>query len=712
MAKLALDLSRNEDSLRYEQEVQLIRGVNTRECFVLIRGQLLASYETSDLYTRNFVIVQLFLNHKVKQQVLSTVFELTVPHISRMVKKFREQGSAGIVANLEGRTKNNHRIKGKIADDLEKLLTQEDCPTYDEAAQWVKKRFGIKVSGGRIGNWWRVEKKIWIELEKDSKELTLQLALINEEISTREENDMGVVDAFNECKEQQVDEGEWRYNIFAGCFILYGMLWKSQFLKPFIEGIQGTIYQGKKSVGRVMLTLFFGHALRLKSIEQTKHLLGEHFKVLVRGGFYRQQSLRYAIDDLVGHEKFESTVSAHYKNLSQQTELGDEIYYTDGHFSCYYGKYKIPKGYDARRKQPSRGRNSVYLHNSLGHHILSFESPTNTTLNVDIKTLINKMKEAYGCVSSKTLFFDRGGFSAECFKNITRQGMLFATYLKHVKKGAEVALELFAEVAVDINGETIKNWVYEKERTTKHYGLVRTLLFIGKQGKQIPIITTNLELSAAEIIARMQKRWIEENGFKYMGEHFNIDMLTTYKTEEAPDKIIERPNKRKEINGKISNKKQALTALKDQYTNRINDIKEKDKITIAEFEKREETLKFEMKNFEMEIGLLKLEKKDVPTKVKSNLKDECVISQQKRRLFINLIKCMNYNSEKWLQDLFCKYHPKKDETLSLIRQVLKTPGRVRQQGGVVEVELERLDSESQATSIRLFEVTRWTQIGY
>ena len=78
-------------------------------------------------------------------------------------------------------------------------------------------------------------------------------------------------------------------------------------------------------------------------------------------------------------------------------------------------------------------------------------------------------------------------------------------------------------------------------------------------------------------------------------------------------------------------------ALKDQYTNRINDIKDKDKVTIAEFEKREETLKFEIKNFEMEIGLLELEKKDVPTKVKSNLKDECVISQQKRRLFINAL---------------------------------------------------------------------------
>ena len=68
-------------------------------------------------------------------------------------------------------------------------------------------------------------------------------------------------------------------------------------------------------------------------------------------------------------------------------------------------------------------------------------------------------------------------------------------------------------------------------------------------------------------------------------------------------------------------------------------------------------------------------------------------------MFINLIKAMNYNCEKWLQELFSRYHPKQDETLSLIRGVLTTPGRIRQRDNVLEVELERLDSEVQAASL-------------
>lgn len=68
-------------------------------------------------------------------------------------------------------------------------------------------------------------------------------------------------------------------------------------------------------------------------------------------------------------------------------------------------------------------------------------------------------------------------------------------------------------------------------------------------------------------------------------------------------------------------------------------------------------------------------------------------------MFINLVKTMNYNCEKWLQLIFCQYHPKADETLSLIRHVLTQPGRLRQRGKVLEVELERLDSRVQASTL-------------
>mgnify|MGYP000040039622 CR=1 FL=1 len=679
-------------------EVRLVESAE-QDIYIFFRGNLFAQYQSGDNYSRNLIIAQLFLCHHVAQKTLSDVFHLTIPHLSYLINNYRRAGSAGIEDNTTVRIGNNQKIKGKVAAEIINQLDVEkgDRPTYDGVSKSIKRKWGIAISAHRIGCWWRHYKKEnqqAKEQQQTNREPAQMPLIAGEEAeitqtAERREQEGGVL-----------VEDQWQPNHVAGSFILYAMLEKSQFLNPFLKNLTCASQTGRKCIERVLLTLFFMHGLRLKSIEQTKHLLSAHFGPLVLGCFSRQQSLRYAIDDITARKQFDRVIKQHYQNIGEQTELGDGIYYTDGHFSCYYGKYRIPKGYDPHRQQPARGRNTIYLHNSLGHNILSFESPTNTTLNVDIETLLEKMEETYGDVKGKTLFFDRGGFSAKCFKTIKGKGMYFTTYLKHRKKGSEIEAGLFKEVEIELNGEKITNKIYEKEREYKKYGTLRTIIFIGKQGKQIPVITTNQSLSGAEIIARLQKRWVEENGFKYMDEHYNIDLLTTYQTEPAPDKIMARQNpQRKEINGKITSKKAELRELKEQYTSRLREVKDKDEVTITEFEQQEEKLNVAIKTCEFEIGFLQLEREKIPSKVTTNLKDESVISCQKRRMFINLVKTMNYNCEKWLQLLFCQHHPKADETLSLIRHVLTQPGRIRQRGLTLEVELERLDSEVQAKSL-------------
>ena len=68
-------------------------------------------------------------------------------------------------------------------------------------------------------------------------------------------------------------------------------------------------------------------------------------------------------------------------------DRGDGICYTDGHFSSYYGKRKVPKGYDPRRQMGFRGRNTIFLHNSQGEVLYLFESPVNTSLSNDIEKM-------------------------------------------------------------------------------------------------------------------------------------------------------------------------------------------------------------------------------------------------------------------------------------------------------------------------------------
>jgi len=325
-------------------ELRLIEGPD-QTSYIYYRNQLLAQYQKNDNYARNIIIVQLFLCHNVSQKMLSNVFQLTIPHISTLVCKYRKTGSKGIEDRVSVRIGNNQKIKGKIAEEIVKQLNvaKENRPTYIAVVKHIKKKFDVQLSPQRISCWWRT-----VELEKRTQQNTINTPkqmTLPVEGSIQVSTDENLEQNLNNCAESTPTEEseangedsdniegkpnigeEWQPNIIAGCFILYAMLNASQFLKPFIDNLKEVVTTSSKAVERVMLTLFFTHALRLKSIEQTKHLLAAHFGPLVLGSFCRLQSLRYAIDNITEQKEFDKAVTEHYQSMSQYTELGDDIY--------------------------------------------------------------------------------------------------------------------------------------------------------------------------------------------------------------------------------------------------------------------------------------------------------------------------------------------------------------------------------------------------
>jgi len=516
------------------------------------------------------------------------------------------------------------------------------------------------------------------------------------------------MDLFGEEKEDEsavtsVTFGEWQSNSYAGSFVLYAMLERSGFLKIFEGNIdQDEVKRGTRwDVRRVLLTLFFMHALRMKSVEQSKHLMVRDFAEVVGGDFFRLQWLRYAVDEIVEDSNFDRTINAFYKRLMDLTDLGDKIFYTDGHFSSYYGKRPIPKGYDPRRQIGMRGRNTVYLHNSNGENVYLFESPANTSLSNDIEDLVAGLEKLQLDLKGRTIAFDRGGYSAKCFRFLRVKKMYFITYLKNRKTERLVELEKFQIHKVETeDGETIEYKIYEKESRETKYGKVRTIILLSEDGRQIPIVSTNPYLKEEEIVYRLDRRWREENCFKYMIEHFGIDLLTTYKTEEAPDKVIERAHpQRKFINQSITQKKNELGSLQAELAEKMRKRAENGDSTIKEFLNTENELNLKIKNVQVDLDYLKRQREATPTKEKKNLREDHVIIREKRRLLINAVKALNYNAEKWLQKIFKEFHVKDDETLSLIRSVFRQKGQVLQEPDMVRVKIEPLDIGSMRSTL-------------
>jgi transposase len=604
------------------RDLQLFR--TSTQTTVFCRGFCFFTFESGDLFSRNVCLVQLHLSVGILLKEISKFFGLGYQQCSNLISRYKKLGMEGLLERKENSIGNRKKIDDKIGNLILKLRAQGK--SYKEIQTIIRFRYKKTIANQSIRAWvYRLNK---VDQQQE----------INEQFVFEQINPGPVLE----------DGSEWKWNGYAGSMILHSMIERSGFLKPFEEYIEETVEKRKSSRGvrRVILSLFFLHALRCKSIEQSKHLVGEDFEVIVGGEFLRLQDLRYAVDEIVEDSGFEKAMDVFFKDILKQTDLGDTVYFTDGHFSTYYGKRRVPKGWDPRRQIGHRGRNTVFLHNSLGENVYFFESPGNTSLSNDIVKLMEDV-EALGLgLKRKTLIFDRGGYSKDCFNFLSKEKkMYYVTYLKNKKKEKRVDESLFEEFKFKTeDGEVEEYRIYEKERRWARYGRVRIIILLSENGKQIPIVTNNPFFSAVRIAYLLKRRWREENAFKYMTDHFGIDLLTTYKIDEAPDHEVTRVNpERQSINNEIGIKKRDLEKLQSELGRKLESKEKNSKETISEFFQAEKELRLEIKNTQVDIDVLELKKQKLATKIVANLRDDHVIIAQKRRLLINAIKALMSN---------------------------------------------------------------------
>jgi len=66
---------------------------------------------------------------------------------------------------------------------------------------------------------------------------------------------------------------------------------------------------------------------------------------------------------------------------------------------------------------------------------------------------------------------------------------------------------------------------------------VREIRKLTTSGHQVSLISTAFGGSAPQNAVGLFSRWSQENFFAYMMEHFAIDLLNEYRTEEIPETI-------------------------------------------------------------------------------------------------------------------------------------------------------------------------------
>jgi transposase len=303
----------------------------------------------------------------------------------------------------------------------------------------------------------------------------------------------------------------------------------------------------------ILLLLAFMGLCRIKTVEQLRgYDQGEFGSIIGLDRIPEVSCLRRKLDDL-SHGDAAELWAAHLSKYWMD-KAGYEIgtLYVDGHVRVYHGNLtKPPRRYVSRERLCLRGTTDYWVNDWLGCPFFVVEKANDPGL---LKTLENDivprlLKDIPHQPSQQELkenphlcrfilVFDREGYSPVFFKKMWKEHRIGCiTYHKHpdepwpeewfseqklkMPNGEEVTMRL-AEMGSAVGSDKKPIWMREVRKLTE-------------SGHQTSLISTAYALPHTQLAIRMFSRWCQENFFRYMMQHFGIDLLSEYGLGDFPD---------------------------------------------------------------------------------------------------------------------------------------------------------------------------------
>ncbi len=311
--------------------------------------------------------------------------------------------------------------------------------------------------------------------------------------------------------------------------------------------------KGYYSNFHVLLLLAFMAMCRIKTVEKYReHAPGEFGKIIGLDRVPEVRCLRMKMDELSAGNAAEQWAAHLSRHWMQADPDAAGVLYIDSHVRVYHGHLtKLPKRYVSREKLCLRGNTDYWVNDAIGRPFFVVEKVVDAgllnTLRTDI--VLRLLKDIPGQPSAEELaankrlcrfvmVFDREGYSPAFFREMWEQHRIACmTYHKHPEENW--AEDLFVQHEVTMpNGEIATLRLAEKESligSGKEAVQVREVRKLTKTGHQTSLISTCYEGLQTLLAARMFTRWCQENFFRYMMQHFAIDLLLEYGTEKLSD---------------------------------------------------------------------------------------------------------------------------------------------------------------------------------
>ena len=439
--------------------------------------------------------------------------------------------------------------------------------------------------------------------------------------------------------------------------------------------------KGFYSCVHILLTLGFMALARIRRPEGLRHIPpGEFGKVI---GLDRVPEVR-TLRDKISLMASTGNPEAWMKELAKAWMEGDPneagYLYVDGHVRVYHGEKAIlPKRYVTRERLCLRGTTDYWINDALGRPFFVVSKAVTEGLGaVLLKDITPELlssvpqqpTEAELAANPRlhrfVIIFDREGATASLLVALWEKRIGAITYRKNVKDAWPENEFVDTEVAMPDGTRTNMKLAMRETRLSSNSTLmVKEVRLLTKNGHQTAVISTAHELGNVSISGRMFARWCQENFFKYMMEHYDIDGLIQYGAESIPGTI-------KVINPVWRQIDKEVLAARHQLRKRQAKLgaisSEVDETVILQ---KAECLQ-EVQSAEEKLNALKIQRKTIERKVSiDTLPPENRPTQllPLNKMLSDTVKMIAYRAETALVAILRRHLNNKEEARALIREL-------------------------------------------
>lgn len=476
--------------------------------------------------------------------------------------------------------------------------------------------------------------------------------------------------------------------------------------------------KGFYSAAHIFILLSLMALARIKSIEQLRYQpAGELGNLLGLDRIPEVRTLRQKVKILAEPDK----VVAWGETLSREWMLSDPeaagVLYIDGHVRPYYGSLtKLPRRYVSRQRLCLRGATDYWVNDRFSRPFFVVSTPfTSGLLDVLKNDIVPRLlKDVPGQPSPEelddnpllhrfALVFDREGYSPEFFKQMRDLRIACITYNKYA--GDDWSVSEFSEYQVTMPGGEQTTMKLAERGVLKGKGFwMREVRKLMESGHQTSVLSSDYISDVSIIGVHMFSRWSQENFFKYMMEHYNIDGLLSYQTEPADEtKTVVNPEYRK-LDGQVRSKAGKLGRKIREFGEMVlQEDSEMEKI--PDYEQSKGELKEQIDFLEKDLSKLKEKRKNTDKHVAlGQLTDEEKFIQlaPTRKQFLDTIKMIAYRAETAMAVILRDVLTRSDDARSLAREIFNTEADLLpdQEKGTLTVRLHHLTNRISDDAVR------------